>query len=431
MLQQVNANTVLEARRQAACPRGVGVQTQNFTARAENSEIWDVNGKRLVDFAGGIAVLATGHRHPRIVEAVQRQLQDFHHTCFQVTPYESYVELCEKLNAATPGSFAKKTALFTTGAEAVENAVKVAKAATGRSGVIAFSGAFHGRTLLGMALTGKVAPYKAGFGPMPADVWHVPYPADALGVTVEDSLGAIEKLFKADVDPKRVAAIIIEPVQGEGGFYMAPVALLKQLRILCDQHGILLIVDEVQTGFGRTGKMFALEHHDVEADLLTMAKSLAGGFPLSALTGRAALMDAAAPGGLGGTYAGNPLAVAASLAVLDIMKDEKLPERANQLGAMLVQHLNALRTDILEMAEVRALGGMVAVEFKDAATGRPLPEFTKRVQDIALEKGLLLLTCGVNGNVIRFLFPLTIQASVFAEGLGLLADALRQARSEA
>ncbi|MCW8198741.1 4-aminobutyrate--2-oxoglutarate transaminase [Verminephrobacter aporrectodeae subsp. tuberculatae] len=422
-----NKNAALEARRQAACPRGVGVQTQVFVARAQNAELWDVSGKRFIDFGSGIAVLATGHRHPQVVEAVRAQLDAFHHTCFQVTPYEGYVALCERLNAITPGAFAKKTALFTTGVEAVENAVKVAKAATGRNAVIAFSGAFHGRTLMGLALTGKVNPYKAGFGAMPPDVWHVPFPAEALGVSVDDSLQAIDRLFKTDVDPRRVAALIIEPVQGEGGFYVAPLKLFQSLRAVCDEHGILLIVDEVQTGFGRTGKMFALEHYGVDADLITMAKSLAGGFPLSALTGRATVMDAVAPGGLGGTYAGNPIAVAAALAVLDIMQKEALVQRAQALGERLLAHLEPLRARVPQIAQVRALGGMVAVEFRDSSSGVALPEFAKRIQDIALEKGLLLLTCGVYGNVIRFLFPLTIQDAVFAEGLALLSDSLLQA----
>ncbi|MCW8165803.1 4-aminobutyrate--2-oxoglutarate transaminase [Verminephrobacter aporrectodeae subsp. tuberculatae] len=422
-----NKNAALEARRQAACPRGVGVQTQVFVARAQNAELWDVSGKRFIDFGSGIAVLATGHRHPQVVEAVRAQLDAFHHTCFQVTPYEGYVALCERLNAITPGAFAKKTALFTTGVEAVENAVKVAKAATGRNAVIAFSGAFHGRTLMGLALTGKVNPYKAGFGAMPPDVWHVPFPAEALGVSVDDSLQAIDRLFKTDVDPRRVAALIIEPVQGEGGFYVAPLKLFQSLRAVCDEHGILLIVDEVQTGFGRTGKMFALEHYGVDADLITMAKSLAGGFPLSALTGRATVMDAVAPGGLGGTYAGNPIAVAAALAVLDIMQKEALVQRAQALGERLLAHLEPLRARVPQIAQVRALGGMVAMEFRDSSSGVALPEFAKRIQDIALEKGLLLLTCGVYGNVIRFLFPLTIQDAVFAEGLALLSDSLLQA----
>ena len=427
MLQAANPNAVLEQRRLAACPRGVGVQTQAFTASARNAEIWDVTGKRLIDFGSGIAVLATGHRHPRIVAAVQQQLESFHHTCFQVTPYESYIELCEKLNALTPGNFAKKTALFTTGAEAVENAMKVAKAATGRNAVIAFSGAFHGRTLMGMALTGKVHPYKAGFGAMPPDIWHVPFPAEALDVTVQESIAAIEKLFKADVDPKRVAAIILEPIQGEGGFYVAPPELFKKLREICDMHGILLVVDEVQTGFGRTGKMFALDHMEVEADLITMAKSLAGGFPLSALTGRAELMDAAAPGGLGGTYAGNPLAVAAALAVLEVVEDEQLAARAQVLGDRLKKSLRAIQAQVPELVEVRGLGAMVAAEFKDPVTGAPLAAKVKSIQELALQKGLLLLSCGVNANVIRFLFPLTIEDNVFEEGLALLAQAIAQA----
>ncbi|MDB5828162.1 MAG: gabT [Variovorax sp.] len=422
-----SSSILLEQRRLAACAPGVGVQTARYTARAKNAEIWDVEGRRLIDFAGGIAVLATGHGHPRVVDAVQKQLAQFHHTCFQVTPYESYVALCEQLNALTPGHFPKKSALFTTGVEAVENAVKVARAATGRNGVISFSGAFHGRTLMGMALTGKVAPYKTGFGAMPADVWHVPFPADMLGVTVEDSIKAIDKLFKADVDPRRVAAIFIELVQGEGGFYVAPVELLRHLRAVCDAHGILLVVDEIQTGFARTGKLFALEHYGVDADLITMAKSLAGGFPLSALTGRAELMDAANPGGLGGTYAGNPLAVAAALEVIQVIGAERLIERAQMLGAQLVEHLQGIRRSTPSIAEVRALGSMVAVEFRDPSTGEPSPALVKAVQQIALDSGLLLLSCGVYGNVIRFLFPLTIEDSVFAEGLQLLAAAIRQA----
>jgi len=425
MLTTLNA-TDLERRRQAACPPGVAVQTDRFVKHAQNAEIWDVDGRRLIDFAGGIAVLATGHRHPRVIEAVKQQLDHFHHTCFQVTPYESYVTLCERLNALTPGAFEKRTALFTTGAEAVENAVKVARAATGRSAMIAFSGAFHGRTMMGMALTGKVNPYKAGFGSMPGDVWHVPFPAEALRVTVDDSIKALEQLFKTDVDPRRVAGIIIELVQGEGGFYVAPQDLLTRLRRICDEHGILLIIDEVQTGFARTGQMFALGHYPVEADLMTMAKSLAGGFPLSALTGRATLMNAASPGGLGGTYAGSPVAVAAALAVLDVIKDERLIERANALGQTMVDRLNSLQESIASIREVRALGAMVAVEFSDPATGLPAPEIAKRIQQCALEKGLLLLTCGVNGNVIRFLFPLTTPDAVFEEGLALLEEAVRE-----
>ncbi|AIU28831.1 4-aminobutyrate aminotransferase [Pandoraea pnomenusa] len=429
MLNSARSNASLQARKDAACAKGIGVMTQHFTARAWNAEIWDVQGNRFIDFAGGIAVLATGHRHPRIVAAVQAQLEQFHHTCFHVTPYEGYVALCERLNDITPGKFAKKTALFTTGAEAVENAIKVARAATGRSAIIAFSGAFHGRTMMGMALTGKVAPYKQGFGPMPAEVFHAPYPVALHGVSVDDSIAAIESLFKTDVDPRRVAAIFIELVQGEGGFYVAPPAFVTSLRALCDKHGILLVVDEVQTGFARTGKPFALSHHDVDADLVTMAKSLAGGFPLSALTGRAELMDAAGPGGIGGTYAGNPLACAAALAAIDVIEEEGLAERASVLGDQLTCVLAGLRAEVPGIVDVRGLGAMIAVEFGDAGTGAPDADMTRRVQAEALRRGLLLLICGVHANVIRFLFPLTIEDEVFAEGLAVLVESIRSARA--
>ena len=328
-------NASLQRRKEAATPRGVGVMAPFFVARAENSELWDVEGRRYIDFAGGIAVLNTGHRHPKVIAAVKAQLDAFTHSAYQVVPYEGYVALAERLNQLAPGAFPKKTTFFSTGAEAIENAVKIARAATGRSGVIAFSGAFHGRTMMGMALTGKVVPYKVGFGPFPPEIFHVPFPTALHGVSVEDSLRAIQLLFKADVDPKRVAAILIEPVQGEGGFYVAPPELMRGLRRLCDEHGILLIADEIQTGFARTGKWFAMEHYDVAPDLMTAAKSLAGGFPLSAVTGRAEVMDAPAPGGLGGTYAGNPMSIAAALAVLDVIEQEGLVQRAQQLGEVM------------------------------------------------------------------------------------------------
>ncbi len=301
--------TSLTDRKNAAISRGVGMTTQIYADRAENSEIWDKEGNRYIDFASGIAVVNTGHRHPKVVEAVKAQLDRFTHTCHQVVPYESYVHLAERLNALTPGNFAKKTIFVTTGAEAVENAVKIARASTGRQAVIAFTGGFHGRTFMGMALTGKVVPYKVGFGAMPGDVFHAPFPIELHGITVEQSLAALKKLFAADVDPGRVAAIILEPVQGEGGFYPAPTAFMKALREICDQHGILLIADEVQTGFARTGKMFAMEHHDVAPDLITMAKSLAGGFPLAAVTGRAEVMDAPAPAALVAPMAAIPSAL--------------------------------------------------------------------------------------------------------------------------
>ncbi|GAB7546668.1 4-aminobutyrate--2-oxoglutarate transaminase [Cupriavidus sp. 8B] len=418
-------NADLVRRKDAATPRGVGVMCNFYAERAENSELWDVEGNRYIDFAAGIAVLNTGHRHPRLVQAMQAQMERFTHTAYQIVPYTSYIELAEKINARAPGAFAKKTAFFTTGAEAVENAIKIARAATGRPGVIAFSGGFHGRTMMGMALTGKVVPYKVGFGPFPGDVFHAPYPYGLHGVSVQDSINALHQLFKADVDPKRVAAIIFEPVQGEGGFNVAPAEFVRALRGICDEHGILLVADEVQTGFGRTGKLFAMEHYDVTPDLTTMAKSLAGGMPLSAVCGRAEIMDAPAPGGLGGTYAGNPLAVASALAVLDVLESENLIERGAALGQRLQDKLDGLKSRVPEIGEVRGVGAMIAVEFRKA-DGSPNPEFTRQVQDRALERGLLLLSCGVYGNVVRFLFPLTIPDAVMEEGLGILEAALLQ-----
>ncbi|MBB3355637.1 4-aminobutyrate aminotransferase [Rhizobium sp. BK049] len=419
--------THLTDRKNAAISRGVGMTTQIYADRAENAEIWDKEGRRYIDFAAGIAVLNTGHRHPRVIAAVKEQLDHFTHTCHQVVPYENYVSLAERLNALLPGNFQKKTIFVTTGAEAVENAVKIARAATGRSAVIAFSGGFHGRTFMGMALTGKVVPYKVGFGAMSGDVFHVPFPVELHGVSVDQSLAALKKLFAADVDPQRVAAIILEPVQGEGGFYPAPVAFMKALRELCDQHGILLIADEVQTGFARTGRMFAMDHHEVAADLTTMAKSLAGGFPLAAVTGRAEVMDAPGPGGLGGTYGGNPLGIAAAHAVLDVIADEDLCSRANQLGGRLKQRLESLREKVPEIADIRGPGFMNAVEFNDRTTGLPSADFANKVRLTALDKGLILLTCGVHGNVIRFLAPITIQDEVFGEALDILETSMLEA----
>jgi len=418
-------NAALELRRTAATPRGIGMVGDFYAVRAENAEVWDVEGRRFIDFSGGIAVLNTGHRHPKVIAAIEKQLALFTHTAYQSIPYASYIELAEKLNDKAPGVFSKKTALFTTGAEAVENAIKFARAATGRPGVIAFGGSFHGRTMMGMALTGKVAPYKKGFGPFPGEIYHVPYPNELYGVTVAHSLAAIHHLFKADIEPARVAAIIIEPVQGEGGFYVAPPALIRALRLLCDEHGIVLIADEIQCGFARTGRLFAMEHYGVAPDLITMAKSLAGGMPLSAVTGRAEIMDAPAPGGLGGTYAGNPLAVAAALAVLDVIEEEGLCKRADELGKMLTERVSGLRADIPQIAEIRGLGSMIAIEFNKPGGNEPDATFAAAVRSRAQERGLLLLTCGVNGNVLRFLYPLTIPDPVMNEALDILELALR------
>jgi 4-aminobutyrate aminotransferase / (S)-3-amino-2-methylpropionate transaminase / 5-aminovalerate transaminase len=423
----MSRNSELMARREAAVARGVNNVHAIFTAHAEGAELWDADGKRYVDFAAGVAALNTGHRHPKVMEAVTEQLSHFTHTCFQVTPYESYIALAERLNAIAPVEGPAKTVFFTTGAEAVENAVKLARAATGRSGVITFAGGYHGRTMLTMAMTGKVLPYKRRFGPLPAEIYHVPFPHAPFGVSVEDSFVAIERLFRADIEPSRVAAIMLEPVQGEGGFIPAPTELLQGLRALCDRHGILLIADEVQTGFGRTGKMFGVEHSGVKPDMITIAKSLAGGFPLSAVVGRAAVIDAAEPGGLGGTYSGSPIACAAALAVLNVIEEEKLVERANVIGATMKTRLEAIarRNDTVPISCIRGPGAMIGFDIvKARGSDEPDPDTTKQVQIKARELGLILLTCGMFANTIRLLVPLTVSEAVLAEGLELLERAL-------
>jgi 4-aminobutyrate aminotransferase len=420
----------LQQRRAAAVPRGVSNATAIYAKRAKNAEIWSEDGKRYIDFGAGIAVVNTGHQHPRIVAAVEEQMKAFSHVCFQVTPYESYVRLAERLNALAPVASPAKTMLISTGAEAVENAVKVARAFTGRPGIVSFSGGFHGRTLMGLALTGKVVPYKKGFGPFPADVYNVAFPNSYHGVSGEQSLEALKALFKYSADPSSIAAIIIEPVQGEGGFYIAPFDFLRSLRALCDEHGILLIADEVQTGFGRTGKMFALEHAGIKADVVTMAKGLAGGFPLAAITGRADVMDASGPGGLGGTYAGNPVACAASHAVLDIIEDEKLCDRANAIGKNILDRCNQIRdrSNLNCVGDVRGIGAMCAIELvKDTVSGEPAPQLTQALMKVANENGLILLSCGTYGNVIRFLVPLTASDEVVRDGMDIFEASLTEA----
>jgi len=412
------SNGEWQARRLAATPRGVGVMGDFFIDHAKNAEFWDIEGRRFIDFAGGIAVLNTGHCHPKIQAAITAQLQRFTHSCYQVVPYIEYVSLAERINAIVPILGPRKIAFFSTGAEAIENAIKIARSATKRSGVIAFGGAFHGRSMFAVAMTGKVQPYKAGFGPFPPEIFHVPFPCHC--ALLGDVKRAMEQVFKCDIEPSRVAAIIFEPVQGEGGFNVIQAEAVKWLRELCDAHGILLIADEVQTGFARTGKMFAMEHFGVSPDIMTLAKSMAGGTTLSAVVGKADVMDAPAPGGLGGTYAGNPLAIAAAHAVLDIMQEEQLCERAQILGDRITVHLKAIQGRNNRVSDVRGLGAMIACELIDPITGNPDADYTKQVQQAALKKGLLLLTCGVYGNVIRFLFPLTIEDKVFAEALAVL-----------
>lgn len=427
----MSKNSELQQRREAAVVRGVGHATQRYAVRALNAEIWDADGKRYIDFAGGIGVLNTGHRHPRVMAAVQKQLDGFIHSCVQVLPYEPYVELAEKLNAKAPIQGDAKSFFVTTGAEAVENAVKIARAFTKRPGVIAFSGGFHGRTMLGMALTGKVVPYKTGFGPFPADIYHARFPHAYHGVSVQDALDDIAHLFKYDIEAARVAAFIIEPVQGEGGFTVAPPEFMSALRKLCDEHGILLIADEVQSGFARTGKLFAMEHFDVHADILTVAKSIGGGFPLAGVVGRAEVMDAPAPGGLGGTYGGNPVACAAALAVFDVIESENLLERSQKIGDRIRSFVSELQKDAsLGVGEIRGLGGMVAFEMiEPGSANTPDADATKALTSQAAESGLILLSCGVYANTIRVLVPLTVEEDILEEALGLLAASLKAIRS--
>lgn len=422
-----------ELRHRGANAVATGLATRGiYAAKAENAELWDVDGKRFIDFAAGIAVNNAGHRHPKLMAAVERQSQAFTHTCYHVAPFEDYIRLAERLNKATPGDFAKKTMLATTGAEAVENAVKMARAFTGRSGVVAFSGAFHGRTLMGMALCGKVAPYKKGFGAMPPEVLHTPFPDAYRGVTPEMSLAQLNHLFKSSIDPDRVAAIIIEPVQGEGGFNIADFEFLRELRRIADKLGIVLIADEVQAGMARTGKLFAFEHAGVAADLVTTAKGLAGGFPLSAVTGRAEIVDAAPAGGIGGTYAGNPLAVAAANAMLDVIEEEDLCARATEIGDRIKSRLNSLagRQGMEAIGDVRGLGAMIAFELVTSRdTREPNPALTQAILAEAEARGLIILSCGMYGNVVRLLPPLTTPIPQVDEAMNILEAALEGAVS--
>ena len=410
-------HSALNARKQQATPRGVGVMCQWYAEKAENATIWDMQGKQYIDFSGGIAVLNTGHRHPKVIAAVTEQLSKFTHTAYQITPYESYVALAERINEKAPITQPAKSAFFSTGAEAVENAVKIARSYTGRQGIITFGNGFHGRSFMTMAMTGKVAPYKRDFGLMPGGVFHARYPVIAQGISVDDAIESVENILHEDIAPHDVAAIVLEPVQGEGGFHIVPAEFLKRLRALCDEHGILLIADEVQSGFARTGKFFAMNHFETKVDLMTMAKSMGGGFPISGVVGRAEVMDAPNPGGLGGTYAGSPVSIAAAHAVMDVIEEEGLCERANQLGQKLVSTLNSIQKESSNIiTAIRALGSMIAVEVQTS-------EQAKAVQNYAMEKGLLLLTCGKNANVIRFLYPLTIPTEQFDQGLSILMDA--------
>lgn len=420
--------------REQHVPRGMSNAHPIFAVRGEGARLWDVDGHEYIDFVGGIGVLNVGHNHPLVVQAIKAQLEQLTHTCFQIAMYEPYVRLAEKMNQYTPGDWPKKSIFFTSGAEATENAVKIARAYTNRPAVIAFNNSFHGRTLMGLSLTGKSRPYKQNFGPFAPEVYHTPYPYIYRGWTSERALDGLRELLETEVAPDRVAAIIIEPVIGEGGFMPAPPEFMQELRRITEQHGILLIDDEIQSGFGRTGKLFAIEHSGVMPDLIAFAKSIAGGVPLSGVTGRADIMDAPEPGGLGGTYGGNLLACAAGLAVFEVFETEHLLERAVNLGQRLWDAFTELQTRHPQIGDVRGIGPMVAMELvRDRATKEPAPELATRLVEAARARGLLLMKAGLYTNVIRCLVPLVATDKDIEEGLhaleGAFAEVLQPAQS--
>jgi 4-aminobutyrate aminotransferase/(S)-3-amino-2-methylpropionate transaminase len=424
-VEKASSEAELTELRSKYIPRGITSAHPVVADRAQGAELWDVNGRRFIDFAGGIGVMNVGHSHPRVMAAVRAQLERATHTSFQVVMYESYLRLAQRLCEVAPLTGPKKAIFFSTGAEAVENAVKIARAHTGRPAVISFRGSFHGRTLLTLSLTGSVSPYKQNFGPYATEIYQAPFPYEYRGWTTERSLASLEGIFESEVSPKRVAAVIIEPVLGEGGFVPAPAAFLRALREITERHGIVLIADEIQTGFGRTGKFFAIEHSGVTPDLVTVAKSLAAGFPLSAVVGRAEIMDAPDPGGLGGTYGGNPIACAAGLAVMDVMRDERLPERAARIGSILEERMQSWAAEHKLVGDVRVMGAMAGMELvRDRTTQEPADKETANVLAVAREKGLILLRAGTHHNVIRTLMPLTISDEHLMEGLDILGAAL-------
>ena len=431
----MTTNQDLWTRREAAVPRGVSSIHPRFFERGVNAEAFDADGNRYIDFATGIAVCNTGHSDPRIVDAVKRQLDQFSHCSFQVTPYESYISLAEQLNEAAPIEGPVKTIFLTTGAEALENAVKIARMATGRRGIVTFQGGYHGRTLLTLAMTGKVLPYKAGFGPLPGDVHHTRFPIPYHGFDEKQAVAGLEALFASTIEPSAVAAIVLEPVLGEGGFYTASYAFFRALSEICDKHGILLIADEVQSGFARTGKLFEMdwvrEATGVTPDIMTIAKAMAGGFPISGVMGRADIMDAPDAGGLGGTYGGSPLGCVAGLEVLKIIKEDNLCERAVTIGNTIKGTLRALQHGGMRViVDVRGPGAMIAMELvHDGDPDRPNPELTKAIVQEGAKDGLLLLSCGLRGNVVRFLPALTMPDDLLGEAMDRLIGLMRRVAS--
>ncbi len=419
------SNAQLNELKQKYVANGAASPATQFADRAENAIIWDADGNRIIDFAGGIGVLNIGHCHPKVVEAVREQLGRVMHTCQTVIPYEGYVKVAEKLSQLTPVRGHAKVMLVNSGAEALENAVKVARAATGKNNVICFDGGYHGRTFMTMAMNGKVAPYSADFGSMPGNVFRAPYPVPFHGVSEEDAIRGLKMTLKTDANPRDTAAIVIEPVLGEGGFYPAPASFLKAVREICDEHGMLMIVDEVQSGFGRTGKLFAIEHSGVQPDIITMAKSMAGGMPISALVGTAEHMDASGPNSLGGTYSGSPVSCAAVLAVLEVLEEEKILEKSQALGEVLGQRFTQWQQRFNCVENVRHLGSMAALDIVSTDQA-PDAELAAALCRRAREKGLILLSCGLYGNTIRFLMPVTIEDNILEEGLAIVEELLAE-----
>ncbi len=423
-------NQEFEARRDKAVARAIAYSSTFVADRAENAEVWDVEGKRYIDFCGGIGCQNVGHRNSRVVTAIKDQLDRLTHTCFQVTPYKSYIELAERLNALLPGGFAKKSLFFSAGGEAVENAIKIARYYTRRPALITFTNGYHGRSYMGMALSARMVPFKEGFGPFPGEIYRLPFPDDFHDVKLEDTKRAFETLFRSDCPPDQIAAMFFEPVQGEGGYNIATPEFLDYLRALCDEHGIVLVADEIQTGMGRTGKMFAMEHYGISPDLTCIGKSIGGGLPISGIVGKADIIDSVPPGGLGGTFGGNPIACAAALAVLDVIEQENLLQRGLDLGTQIDDRLRkmAQRNSFDCIGDVRALGCMNAIEIvSDRDSREPNGDLTAKIAAKALNNGLILITAGPARNVIRLLVPLSASPDLVDEGLDILETSLEEA----
>jgi len=429
----MTTNAEIVQRRDESVARAIAYSSTFVAAKARDGEVWDVEGKRYIDFCGGIGCQNVGHGHPKVIAAMEKQLHSFTHTCFQISPYESYIELAERLNALLPGDFKKKSLFFSAGGEAVENAVKIARFHTRRPALLTFTNGYHGRSYMGMVLSARMNPFKVGFRPFPSEVYRLPFPDSYHRVTLDDTKRSFDTLFRSEVEPSQVAAAFFEPVQGEGGYNIAQPEFIHYLRDLCDEHGIVMVADEIQTGFGRAGKMFAMEHFGVNPDLTCVGKSMGGGLPLSGIVGRADIIDSVGPGGLGGTFAGNPVACAAALAVLDVIEDEGLLERGLKLGAHIDDRFKeiASKNSVQCIGDVRALGCMNAIEIvADRETREPDGETAAYIASIALSKGLILITAGPTRNVIRVLVPLSTSMDVIDEGLDILEASVMEAESQ-